>query len=294
MDVCIKNGTIVDWSGNFLGDIYIKDGIINEVGLDLDKDCKVIDAQGKIIMPGFIDLHVHFREPGYTYKEDIESGSKAAVKGGYVMVNLMANTNPVCSTVEIAEYVEQRAKKIGLVEVNQVISITNNFSGDDLTHLDNIEKGKVKVISEDGKDVMHSNVMLNAMCKAKEKDITVMCHCENHNLSNIDMRLAENTMTWRNITLAQHAGCKVHFSHVSTKESMEYIIKAKQKGNKVTCEVAPHHLALTNDVKYRVNPPLREKEDIDYLIEAIKDGFVDSIATDHAPHSEEDKKDGAP
>lgn len=294
MEICIKNGTVVDWSGTFVGDVYIKDGVICELGRNLIKDCKTIDAAGKIVMPGFVDLHVHFRDPGLTHKEDIQSGSRAAVKGGYVMVNLMANTNPVCSTMETVNYVINRGKEVGLIDINQVISITNEFNGDDISHLDKLKKGDIKVISEDGKDVMHSEVMLNAMIKAREKDITVMCHCENHNLSDIDMRLAENTMTWRNITLAKHAGCKVHFSHVSTKESMEYIIKAKEKGHKVTCEVSPHHIALTNDVEYRVNPPLREKEDMEYLIQAIKGGYVDSIATDHAPHTEEDKKKGAP
>jgi len=294
MELCIKNGTVVDWSGTFKGDIYIKDGIISEIGKSLNKNCKTIDAEGFTVMPGFVDLHVHFREPGYTYKEDIESGSKAAAKGGYVMVNLMANTNPICSTLEIADRVKKRAEEVGLVESNQVLSITKDFSGEDISHLDTINKGEVKIISEDGKDVMHSEVMLNAMIKAKERDITVMCHCENHNLSKVDMRLAENTMTWRNLTLAQYSGCKAHFAHVSTKESMEYIIKAKRKGHKVTCEVAPHHITLKNNIKYGVNPPLREQEDIDYLVKAIKEGYVDAIATDHAPHSGEDKINGAP
>ena len=294
MELCIKNGVVVDWSGSFEGDIYIKDGIISEMGRNLNKHCKTIDAKGLIVMPGFIDLHVHFREPGYTYKEDIESGSRAAVKGGYVMVNLMANTNPVCSTVEIAKGVSKRAKEVGLVEVNQVLSITKDFTGYDLSHLESINKGEVKIISEDGKDVMNSEVMLNAMVKAREKDITVMCHCENHDLSKIDMRLAENTMTWRNLTLAQYSGCKAHFAHVSTKESMEYIIRSKRKGHKVTCEVAPHHLIHTDEKQYRVNPPLRDAEDINCLREAIQQGYVDAIATDHAPHSEEDKKNGAP
>ncbi|MEG1870442.1 MAG: dihydroorotase [Peptostreptococcaceae bacterium] len=294
MEICIKNGTVVDFSGTFVADIYIKDGVICEIGRSLIKDCKNVDAKGMTVMPGFVDLHVHFRDPGFTYKEDIESGSKAAVKGGYVMVNLMANTNPVCSIMETVNYVINKGKEIGLVDINQVISITNSFSGDDISHLDKLQKGDIKVISEDGKDVMRSEVMLNAMIKAKEKDITVMCHCENHNLSSVDMRLAENTMTWRNLTLAKYVGCKVHFSHISTKESMEYIIEAKKKGHSVTCEVAPHHIALNSDIEYRVNPPLREVKDVDYLIKSIKDGYVDSIATDHAPHTEEDKKNGAP
>lgn len=294
MEICIKNANVVDWSGTFQGDIYIKDGIIMEIGRNIDKECKTIDLAGKTIMPSFVDLHVHFRDPGYTYKEDIESGSKAAVRGGYTMVNLMANTKPVCSSMEIVNYVVNRGKEVGLIDINQVISITKDFSGDDISHLDEIKKGQVKVISEDGKDVMHSEVMLNAMTKAKEKDITVMCHCENHNLSQVDMRLAENTMTWRNITLASYANCKIHLCHVSTKEAMEYIIKAKNRGQKITCEVAPHHIALTEKTKYRVNPPIRAQEDVDYLIKAIKDGYVDSIATDHAPHSVEDKEKGAP
>ncbi len=207
MEICIKNGTVVDWSGTFVGDVYIKDGVICEIGRNLIKDCKTIDATGKIVMPGFVDLHVHFRDPGLTHKEDIQSGSHAAVKGGYVMVNLMANTNPVCSTMKTVNYVINRGKEVGLIDINQVISITNEFSGDDISHLDKLKKGDIKVMSEDGKDVMHSEVMLNAMIKAREKDITVMCHCENHNLSDIDMRLAENTMTWRNITLEKHARC---------------------------------------------------------------------------------------
>lgn len=294
MEICIKNGKVADWSGTFEGDIYIKDGIIREIGYDLDKQCKTIDLKGKVVMPGFVDLHVHFRDPGYTYKEDIESGSRAAVKGGYTMVNLMANTNPVCSSMETVEYVKDKAKKVGLVDVNQVVSITNNFNGNDISHLDNIDVNKARVISEDGRDVMHSEVMLSAMRKAKEKDMTVMCHCENHELSKVDMRLAENTMTWRNIILAGYAGCKLHLSHVSTKEAMQYVIDAKRKGQRVTCEVTPHHIGLTSDVDYRVNPPLREKEDVDFLIKAINDGFVDSIATDHAPHTSEDKVKGAP
>lgn len=294
MEICIKNGKVIDWSGTFEGDIYVKDGIITEIGRDLQKECKTIDLKGKVIMPGFVDLHVHFRDPGYTYKEDIQSGSKAAVKGGYTMVNLMANTNPVCSSIETVDYVVGKGKELGLVDINQVVSITKNFDGNDVSHLDELDESKVKIISEDGKDVMHSEVMLKAMAKAKAKNMTVMCHCENHDLSKIDMRLAENTMTWRNITLAGYAKCKVHLSHVSTKEAMEYVIQAKTKGQKVTCEVAPHHLALTDEIKYRVNPPLRKQEDVDSLIKAIENGFVDSIATDHAPHSEEDKTKGAP
>ncbi|OFI06260.1 dihydroorotase [Clostridium acetireducens DSM 10703] len=293
MELLIKNAYVVDWCQEFKGDLYIYEGKIKEIGKELNKDCKTIDAEGLTLIPSFIDLHVHFRDPGFTYKEDISTGSNAAVKGGYTMVNLMANTKPVCSTMETINYVNEKAKKINLVDVHQVASITRNFDGKDISHLDDIDE-TVKIISEDGRDVMDSEVMLNAMVKAKEKDIIVMCHCENHELSVVDTRLAENTMTWRNITLSEFTGCSIHLAHVSTKEAMEYVIQAKKKGLSVTCEVTPHHIALTDDIEYRVNPPMRKKEDVEFLIKSIKNDWVDTISTDHAPHSFEDKKKGAP
>ncbi|CDI50570.1 dihydroorotase [Clostridium tetani] len=293
MDLLIKNSRVVDFSQDFIADVYIKDGIIHEIGRDLEKNCKTIDGIGKVLMPSFIDLHAHFREPGYTYKEDIESGSKAAVKGGYTYVNLMPNTNPVCSSMGTVNYVINKADEIGLIDVHQAVSITRDFDGETINHIDELDE-KVKVISEDGKDVMNSKTMIKAMEKAKEKNILVMCHCEDHDVSAMDMRLAEDTMTWRNITLAKYTGCSVHISHVSTKKSMNYIIDAKRKGQNVTCEVTPHHIALEDDINYRVNPPLRKKEDRDFLIKAIREGLVDAIGTDHAPHSYEDKIKGAP
>lgn len=293
MELLIKNSRVVDFLQDFIGDVYIKDGIIHEIGRDLEKNCKTIDGIGKVLMPSFIDLHAHFREPGYTYKEDIESGSRAAAKGGYTYVNLMPNTNPVCSSMDIVNYVINKADEIGLIDVHQAVSITRDFDGQTINHIDELDE-KVKVISEDGKDVMNSKTMIKAMEKAKEKNILVMCHCENHDISAMDMTLAEDTMTWRNITLAQYTGCPVHISHVSTKKSMNYIIDAKRKGQNVTCEVTPHHIALEDDINYRVNPPLRKKEDRDFLIKTIREGLVDAIGTDHAPHSYEDKTKGSP
>jgi dihydroorotase len=292
MELLIKGARIVDWSQDFIGDLYINKGIICEIGKDLNKECKCINAKGLTLMPAFIDLHVHFRDPGLTHKEDIESGSYAAVRGGYTMVNLMANTNPVCSSMDTVNYVLNRTKEVGLIDVHQVVSITNNFDGNDISHLNKLDS-TVRMISEDGKDVMDSKVMIQAMLKAKESGRVVMCHCEEHSLTDIDTRLSENTMTWRNIALAEFTGCKAHMAHVSTKESMEYVINAKNKGINITCEVAPHHIALV-DNDYRVNPPIRAKEDVDFIIKAIKDGWVDTISTDHAPHTDEDKKNGAP
>ncbi len=292
MNLLIKNARILDWSQDFVGDVYINNGTICELGKDLNKDCETLNAKGLTLLPSFIDLHVHFREPGLTHKEDIESGSYAAAKGGYTMVNLMANTKPVCSNMDTINYVLNRANEVGIIDVHQVASITNNFDGKDISHLDNLNSS-VKIISEDGSDVMDSKVMLEAMVKAKESGRVVMCHCEEHSLTKVDTRLSENTMTWRNIALAEFTGCAVHMAHVSTKESMEYIIEAKKKGLNVTCEVAPHHIALT-DNDYRVNPPIREKKDVEFLIKSIKDGWVDAISTDHAPHTKEDKINGAP
>lgn len=294
MNLLIKGARVVDFSQDFVGDVYIENGIIVEIGKNLNKSCEVINGKGKVLMPSFIDTHSHFREPGFTYKEDILSGCRAAVRGGYTGVNLMANTKPVCSTMETVNYVLERGKAIGLVDIHQCASITHDFNGKDIKHIDNLSSS-VRIISEDGKDVMDVKVMMDAMMKAKEKDITVMCHCEDHDLSNVDMRLAENMMTWRNITLAEYTGCKVHMAHVSTKESIDYCLEAKKKGHKVTLEVTPHHIALTKDENdYRVNPPIRMEEDRQYLIKAIKEGYVDAIGTDHAPHTKEDKEKGAP
>ena len=294
MSVLIKNAKIVDYSQTFMGDIYIEEGIIKEIGYSLDKSCEVLEAEGKTLMPSFVDSHVHFRDPGFTYKEDILSGSRAAVKGGYTAVNLMANTKPVVSSMEAVEYVLSKAEKYALIDAHQCVSITENFDGESLEHLDGITSA-VRIISEDGKEVMDSKVMLEAMAKAKKKNITVMCHCEDHSLSSVDMRLAENYMTWRNIALAEFTGCRLHLAHVSTKEAIGYCIESKRRGSSITFEVTPHHLVLNKEINdYRVNPPIREEEDRQAIIKAIKEGYVDAIATDHAPHSKEDKEQGAP
>lgn len=293
MELLIKNVRVVDWAQDFYGDVYIYKNKIYDIGKNLSKDCEVINGEGKVLMPAFIDLHAHFRDPGFTEKEDITTGSKAAVKGGYTTVNLMANTKPICCDIETVNYIKEKAKSVGLVDVNQVVAITKDLEGIDISHIDKLTCS-TKFISDDGKGVKDNKVMLEAMIKAKEKGITVISHAESPEMSNIDMRIAENLMTWRDIALCKFIGCKLHMAHVSTKESINYVKEAKDKGVKVTCEVTPHHLALVGEEMYRVNPPIREKEDVDALIKGIKNGTVDVIATDHAPHTEEDKKNGAP
>ncbi|MCM0649554.1 dihydroorotase [Clostridium swellfunianum] len=292
MELLIKNARVIDASQDFKGDVYIKFGTIQELGANLTKNCETIDAEGLVLMPSFVDLHAHFRDPGQTYKEDIYSGSLAAACGGYTAVNLMANTNPVCSHMETVNYVLDKSRTLDLIDIHQTVSITKDMQGECTKHLDSLD-AEVKMISDDGRGVSDSKVMLEAMNKAKEKNIMVISHAESEELTEVDTRLAENTMTWRDITLAKFTGCHLHVAHVSTKEAMKSVIEAKKDGVKVSCEVTPHHLALTKETDYRVNPPLRENEDIDYLIEAIREGFVDTIATDHAPHSYEDKLKGA-
>jgi dihydroorotase len=293
MELLIKNARIIDSSQDFIGDVYINKGIIYEIGKKLKKDCEILNGEGYVLAPSFIDLHSHFREPGYTYKEDLLSGSRAALRGGYTAVNLMANTNPVCSDMDTINKVLKKAREINLIDIHQCASITENLLGENIEHLNEITT-EVRFISDDGKGVANSRIMLMAMIKAKEKNLTIISHAENEELVDIDTRLAENIMTWRDISLSKFTGCKLHLAHVSTKEAMKDIIEGKQQGGKITCEVTPHHLALTEETEYRVNPPIRKSGDVNFLIEAIKNGFVDAIATDHAPHSASDKIKGAP
>lgn len=296
MELLIKNANIVDKAHSFYGDLYIENGIIKEISDNIDKNCEVIDAKGRIVMPAFIDTHAHFRDPGFTHKEDIETGSKAAIRGGYTTVTLMGNTNPISSSIEIIDMVENKAKSIGLVDAYQAATITKNLDGKTLSHLDEFEgKDRIKVITDDGKGVCDSNIMYKAMLRAKKNDWIIMSHAEDHDLSKICMRLAENMMTHRDVELAKYTGARLHMSHVSTIEALEYIKKGKEEGANLTCEVTPHHIFLdTTKSSYRVNPPIREKEDVDAIIKAIKLGVVDCIGTDHAPHTDEEKQKGAP
>lgn len=297
MDLLIKNANMIDAYESFYGDILIIDGIITEIGKEINKDgIDIIDAKGLTLMPSFIDTHAHFRDPGLTYKEDMESGSRAAAKGGYTGVCLMGNTNPICSTKEVVEYVRNKAKEVGLIDVHQCVSITENFGGKSIEHLNAFDDDKELVaITDDGVGVMDSSIMIKAMEKAKENNWIVMSHAEDKTFSKIDMRIAEDLMTIRDLYLAKVTKARLHMAHVSTVESIEAIRRTKKEGANVTCEVTPHHIGLTTEESnYRVNPPIREREDVNAIIEGIKDGTVDCIGTDHAPHTEEDKAKGAP
>lgn len=317
-----------------------------------DKKPEFYDALGMTLMPSFIDMHVHFRYPGQTQKEDLDSGLHAAVAGGYGTVVLMPNTSPVISEKEQAQKVMSEASSKNLARVFQTVSITRNFEGADTSGIDKLKADEFPVITEDGHDVDSAAIMLEAMKKAGEKGIIVSCHCEDPSLAqaarpyrlralsfmkqygipagkiNIEtpnvpsavnfeidgnltkanslLALAEDTATIRNIEIAKIAGCHVHICHCSTKVSMDAVRRAKEQialgntteGFDCSVEVTPHHLALVGtdapNIRALVNPPLRSEDDRRALIEALRDGTVDAIATDHAPHTQDDKASGAP
>ena len=276
-------------------EIFVKDGRIAAVGQELEAlagdNETVVDAGGLTVLPAFVDLHCHWRTPGFEYKEDVETGSRAAAAGGYTFVNLMPNTKPVCSSAAQAMQVEQKAAEVGLCDVNQTVSITENFDGVSIDHLKTLP-ASVKFITEDGHGVQDNATMAKAFAICTQKDITVMSHAEDMEISPWDYRLAEDIETVRNCWLSEYYQTRLHMCHVSTRGALDAIQMAKLRGAPVTCEVTPHHLWFTNDTcDYRVNPPIRTADDVQALIDGIRSGVVDAIATDHAPHSPEEKAD---
>ncbi|MCR4899956.1 MAG: dihydroorotase [Treponema sp.] len=330
--------------------------VLSEDGRDNDCKLELYDAKGLTVTPSFIDMHVHMRYPGQTQKEDLQSGLHAAAAGGFGTVVAMPNTNPVVSSMEMALQIESEAAAIGLTNLFQTVSITKDFAGSDTSQLDEIDRHYIPVISEDGKDVISSAVMLEGMKKAAAKGLIVSCHCEdlalgaqakpfrqnalnimkaiglsawgtsdeNYNPDEVEtaaieqidlnltkandlLRLAEDTATARNILLAKQAGCHIHICHASTCNVIDQIYNAKLdmqneeltgEGFVITAEATPHHIALAGTeeplIRALVNPPLRDEEDREMLIEALRDGTIDVISTDHAPHTMEDKAEGSP
>ena len=276
-------------------EVWLCDGKIAAVGLGLlvPEGETVLDAKGRTVLPAFIDTHCHWRTPGFEYKEDIATGSAAAAAGGYTFVNLMPNTKPVCSSAEIAHAVEAEAARVGLCDANQTVSITKDFDGKTLDHLLTLPED-VKFITEDGNGVMNNAVMARAFAIATERGLTIMSHAEDREISPWDYRLAENIETVRNCHLAEYYGTRLHMCHVSTRESVDAVRMSRMRGARVSCEVTPHHLWFDDSrLTYRVNPPIRKADDVNALIDAIKDGTVTCIGTDHAPHTAEEKEKGA-
>ena len=285
----IKNAKLSDGTQV---DVLIQDGKIAGLMQNMPAHGEeVIDAAGRTLMPGFIDLHCHWRTPGFEYKEDIATGSAAAAAGGYTFVNLMPHTRPVCSSAAQAHAVMDEAERLGICGANQTVSITENFDGQTLDHLKSLPED-LRFITEDGKGVQNNEVMAKAFAICAQRDLVLMSHAEDMQISKWDYRLAENIETVRNLHLSEYYGTRLHMCHVSTREAIAAIGDAKRRGVPVTCEVTPHHLWFA-DTDYRVNPPIRQPEDVQALVEAIRTGVVDAIATDHAPHSAEDKANGA-
>ena len=293
-------------------DIFVEDGIIKEKAESIEKQADtVIDAAGCYVMPGLIDLHVHFRDPGLTYKEDIETGSKAAAKGGFTTVCCMPNTKPVVDNVETVKYIIEKGKKVGLTNVLPVGAVTKNMAGVEITDVEELKKAGICAISEDGKSVMNSGVYRKAMKNAAKANVPVLAHCEDINLveggvinlgdksSELGVKgisnAVEDVIAMRDIMLAKETGATLHLCHCSTKDSVEMVKRAKEEGIKVTAEVCPHHFSMcsdditSNDGNFKMNPPLRAREDMEALIKGLQDDIMDVISTDHAPHSAEEK-----
>lgn len=287
-----KNVLATDCDKSVLCDVLVRDGRIAALGrLDGGAD-RVVQGGGRALLPAFVDLHAHFRDPGMPEKEDIVSGCMAAVHGGYTAVSLMANTKPVCSTRETVRYVREKAAALGICSVHQAMSITRDFDGETLSHLDDVDES-VRWLSDDGFGVQDTGVMLRAMLRAKELGLGVMLHEEDAALTHVDSCLMEELMTFRDVQLARLTGCKTHFCHVSTINAMRYVLDGKRDCPHITCEVTPHHLALSDETPGKVAPPLRGEAHRRFLIECVRQGLVDAIATDHAPHTPADKLAGA-
>ena len=314
MTILIKNGRLINPSENLdkVMDIFVEDGIIKEKAESIEKQADtVIDAAGCYVMPGLIDLHVHFRDPGLTYKEDIETGSKAAAKGGFTTVCCMPNTKPVVDNVETVKYIIEKGEKTGLTNVLPVGAVTKNMAGVEITDVEELKKAGICAISEDGKSVMNSGVYRKAMKNAAKANVPVLAHCEDINLVEggvINLgdkssergvkgisNAVEDVIAMRDIMLAKETGATLHLCHCSTKDSVEMVKRAKEEGIKVTAEVCPHHFSMcsdditSNDGNFKMNPPLRAREDMEALIKGLQDDIMDVISTDHAPHSAEEK-----
>lgn len=314
MTILIKNGRLINPSENLdkVMDIFVEDGIIKEKAESIEKQADtVIDAAGCYVMPGLIDLHVHFRDPGLTYKEDIETGSKAAAKGGFTTVCCMPNTKPVVDNVETVKYIIEKGEKTGLTNVLPVGAVTKNMAGIEITDVEELKKAGICAISEDGKSVMNSGVYRKAMKNAAKANVPVLAHCEDINLveggvinlgdksSELGVKgisnAVEDVISMRDIMLAKETGATLHLCHCSTKDSVEMVKRAKEEGIKVTAEVCPHHFSMcsdditSNDGNFKMNPPLRAREDMEALIKGLQDDIMDVISTDHAPHSAEEK-----
>lgn len=314
MTILIQNGHVIDplTGRDEVCDVLVRDGKIQKIGTALSEEAEqVLDASGCYVMPGLIDLHVHFRDPGLEYKETLETGARAAARGGVTTVCAMPNTRPVIDTAEKVADVHARAKKDALVHVIQIGAVTRGQEGKELADIAGMAREGCHAISEDGKSVMNASLYRKGMREAKANGLAVFAHCEDITMveggvMNADENAArlglkgitnsvEDVIVARDILLAKETGVRLHLCHCSTADSVEMIRLAKEEGLPVTGEVCPHHFTLSaddireNDGNYKMNPPLRSKADVEALKKGLKEGIMDVISTDHAPHSEEEK-----
>jgi len=308
----VKNGRVIDPSNRLDDnlDILVDEGKIVEIcrgGSEEDGVTQIIDARDKVVVPGLIDMHVHLREPGHEYKETIRTGCQAAASGGFTSITCMPNTNPVNDNQSVTDYILDRTRREGCVNVFPVGAITKGLRGKSLTAMGELKNAGVLAVSDDGRSVKNSELMRRGMEYARNFNLLVICHCEdldlvadgvmNEGFTSTRLGLkripnaAEEVIIARDVLLAELTGCRVHIAHVSTEGSVRIIREAKSRGVKVTAETAPHYFSLSEealesfDTNLKVNPPIRSVRDVTAIKEGLKDGTLDVIATDHAPHS---------
>ncbi len=314
MKLLIKNGHIIDAKTglNQISDILIIDGVIAQIGEQLESTgCEIINAKGMYVLPGLVDAHCHLRDPGLEYKEDIETGTRSAAAGGFTSIACMPNTKPVLDNEAMIKYVINKAKSDGVVNVYPIGTISKGLKGEELSEIGELKFSGAVAISDDGRPVANSSLMKKAMQYASMFDITIISHCEdldlvdgglmNEGYQSSVMGLkgnpspAEEVMIARDLILAEYTQATIHIAHVSTELGVDLIRNAKRRGVKVTAETCPHYFSLTDEAcegfntNAKVNPPLRTKKDVDAIIEGLKDGTIDIIATDHAPHHIDEK-----
>lgn len=313
MMILIKNAKVLQGDRTETGtDLLIKDGMLVAMGRNIGSDTDMmIDATGLYALPGLVDAHCHLRDPGYEYKEDIESGTRSAARGGFTSIACMPNTNPPVDNAAVVRYIVEKACQKGVVNVYPIGAITKGLEGSELSEMGTMKEAGIVAVSDDGKPVMNGDVMKKAMIYAGQFGLPVISHCEDVNLASggsmnegyvstlLGLRgipsAAEEAMVAREIILSEYTGVPVHIAHVSTKTSVELVRQAKKRGVSVTAETCPHYFTLTEkacigyDTNTKMNPPLRSEDDRKAVIEGLIDGTIDIIATDHAPHHADEK-----